>query len=106
MFIDPFGRAITYLRISLTDRCNLRCVYCMPQEGLQWQARASQLSAEEIVRVVESAARGGVTRVRLTGGEPLVHHQPRDRYLGQAAHPRRARVLAARAQRRRGARCA
>lgn len=73
MFIDPFGRAITYLRISLTDRCNLRCVYCMPQEGLQWQARASQLSAEEIARVVEAAARGGVTRVRLTGGEPLVH---------------------------------
>jgi len=73
MFIDPFGRAITYLRISLTDRCNLRCVYCMPQEGLQWQPRASQLSAEEIARVVESAARGGVRRVRLTGGEPLVH---------------------------------
>ncbi len=72
MFIDPFGRAITYLRISLTDRCNLRCVYCMPQEGLQWQPRASQLSSEEIARVVESAARGGVTRVRLTGGEPLV----------------------------------
>ena len=73
MFIDPFGRAITYLRISLTDRCNLRCVYCMPQEGLQWQPHASQLSAEEIARVVESAARGGVRRVRLTGGEPLVH---------------------------------
>ncbi|MBI5298504.1 MAG: GTP 3',8-cyclase MoaA [Chloroflexi bacterium] len=73
MFIDPFGRAITYLRISLTDRCNLRCVYCMPQDGLQWQSRASQLSVEEIARVVESAARGGVTRVRLTGGEPLVH---------------------------------
>lgn len=73
MFIDPFGRAITYLRISLTDRCNLRCVYCMPKEGLQWQARADQLSAEEIVRVVETAAHGGVKRVRLTGGEPLVH---------------------------------
>ena len=73
MFIDPFGRAITYLRISLTDRCNLRCVYCMPQEGLQWQTRAEQLSAGEIVRVVEAAAMGGVTRVRLTGGEPLVH---------------------------------
>lgn len=74
-FIDPFGRAITYLRISLTDRCNLRCVYCMPQEGLQWQPRADQLSVEEIVRVVEAAASGGVTRVRLTGGEPLVHPQ-------------------------------
>ena len=73
MFIDPFGRAITYLRISLTDRCNLRCVYCMPKEGLQWQARANQLSVEEMVRVVETAAQGGVKRVRLTGGEPLVH---------------------------------
>jgi cyclic pyranopterin phosphate synthase len=73
MFIDPFGRAVTYLRISLTDRCNLRCVYCMPKEGLQWQPRADQLSAEEIARVVETAAEGGVKRVRLTGGEPLVH---------------------------------
>ena len=73
MFIDPFGRAITYLRISVTDRCNLRCVYCMPKEGLRWQPRADQLSAEEIARVVETAAQGGVKRVRLTGGEPLVH---------------------------------
>lgn len=73
MFIDPFGRTITYLRISLTDRCNLRCVYCMPREGLQWQPRAEQLSVEEIVRVVATAAQGGVRRVRLTGGEPLVH---------------------------------
>ncbi len=72
-FIDPFGRAITYLRISLTDHCNLRCVYCMPKEGLQWQPRANQLSAEEIARVVETAAQGGVKRVRLTGGEPLIH---------------------------------
>ncbi|MBV5347089.1 radical SAM protein, partial [bacterium] len=75
MFIDPFGRAVNYLRISLTDRCNLRCVYCMPGEGVQWQPRADQLSAEEIVRVVETAAAGGVSRVRLTGGEPLVHPQ-------------------------------
>ena len=73
MFIDPFGRAITYLRISLTDRCNLRCVYCMPKEGVQWQPRADQLSVDEIVRVVEAAAQGGVKRIRLTGGEPLVH---------------------------------
>lgn len=73
MFIDPFGRAITYLRISLTDRCNLRCVYCMPKDGLQWQPRADQLSVDEIVRVVETAAQGGVQRVRLTGGEPLVY---------------------------------
>jgi len=73
MFIDPFGRTINYLRISLTDRCNLRCVYCMPQKGLAWQAREEQLSMEEIVQVVEIAAAGGVTRVRLTGGEPLVY---------------------------------
>jgi len=73
MFVDPFGRAITYLRISVTDRCNLRCVYCMPREGLQWQERADQLSVDEIVRVVETAAQGGVKRIRLTGGEPLVH---------------------------------
>lgn len=75
MFIDPFGRPITYLRISLTDRCNLRCVYCMPREGLQWQPLAEQLSVEEIVQVVATAAQGGVRRVRLTGGEPLVHPQ-------------------------------
>jgi cyclic pyranopterin phosphate synthase len=86
-FIDPFGRVITYLRISLTDRCNLRCVYCMPKEGLQWQARASQLSAEEIVRVVETAAQGGVTRVRLTGGEPLVHPQVVEIVRGIASIP-------------------
>lgn len=73
MFIDPFGRAVTYLRISLTDRCNLRCVYCMPKEGVQWQPRTDQLSVEEMVRAVETAAAGGVSRVRLTGGEPLVH---------------------------------
>lgn len=72
-FIDPFGRSITYLRISLTDRCNLRCVYCMPQDGVEWLPRADQLSVEEIVRVVEAAADGGVRRIRLTGGEPLVH---------------------------------
>jgi GTP 3',8-cyclase len=75
MFVDSFGRTVTYLRISVTDRCNLRCVYCMPKDGLQWQARADQLSVEEIARVAECAANGGVKRIRLTGGEPLVHPQ-------------------------------
>jgi len=69
---DRFGRPITYLRISVTDRCNLRCVYCLPEKGVQWQARENQLSAEEIARVTETAAQMGVKRVRLTGGEPLV----------------------------------
>jgi cyclic pyranopterin phosphate synthase len=71
--IDRFGRPITYLRISVTDRCNLRCVYCLPEAGVQWQPRENQLTAEEIARVTETAAHGGVKRVRLTGGEPLVH---------------------------------
>ena len=69
---DRFGRPITYLRISVTDRCNLRCVYCLPEAGVQWQPRENQLSAEEIARITEAAAQGGVKRVRLTGGEPLV----------------------------------
>ena len=69
---DRFGRPITYLRISVTDRCNLRCVYCLPETGVEWQPRETQLSAEEIARITEAAAHGGVTRIRLTGGEPLV----------------------------------
>lgn len=69
---DRFGRPITYLRISVTDRCNLRCVYCLPEAGVQWQPRENQLSAQEIACVTEAAAQGGVKRVRLTGGEPLV----------------------------------
>src|SRR5512132_1103304 len=69
---DRFGRPITYLRISVTDRCNLRCVYCLPEAGVQWQPRENQLSVEEIVCITEAAAQGGVKRVRLTGGEPLV----------------------------------
>lgn len=74
-FTDPFGRSINYLRVSLTDHCNLRCVYCMPKEGLQWETRLSRLTADEIIRVIETAAQGGVTRIRLTGGEPLIHPQ-------------------------------
>ncbi len=72
MLIDSFGRTINYLRISVTDRCNLRCVYCLPSEGIQWQAREDQLTADEIIRVTTSMAQVGLTRVRLTGGEPLV----------------------------------
>lgn len=70
--VDPFQRSIHYLRISLTDRCNLRCVYCMPEEGIQWAPRDQILSLEEVHRVVRVAAGMGLRRVRLTGGEPLV----------------------------------
>jgi cyclic pyranopterin phosphate synthase len=70
---DRFGRPITYLRISVTDRCNLRCVYCLPEKGIQWQEREKQLSAEEITRITEIAAQLGIKRIRLTGGEPLIY---------------------------------
>jgi len=63
---------IDYLRISVTDRCNLRCVYCMPPEGVLWRPREDILSYEEIVRVVWIAAGLGVRKIRLTGGEPLI----------------------------------
>jgi cyclic pyranopterin phosphate synthase len=69
---DAFHRAITYLRISVTDRCNLRCVYCMPEEGLPWIDKTKILSFEEITAIVRAAAKVGVRSIRLTGGEPLI----------------------------------
>lgn len=72
MLIDPFGRAITYLRISITDRCNLRCAYCQPASGLKWLPPQELLTVDEIVHVVQTAASLGISKVRLTGGEPLV----------------------------------
>jgi cyclic pyranopterin phosphate synthase len=70
--VDGFGRRVEYLRISVTDKCNLRCVYCMPLEGLPWLKRDQLLSYEEIRRVVEAMAPLGLRRLRITGGEPLV----------------------------------
>lgn len=72
MLVDSYGRSITYLRISLTDRCNLRCVYCMPPDGLDWMPQGELLSNDEIILVVQAAAALGIKKVRLTGGEPLV----------------------------------
>jgi cyclic pyranopterin phosphate synthase len=70
---DSFGRVATDLRISLTDRCNLRCTYCMPAEGLDWLPRSELLTDDEIIRLARIAVtRLGVTEVRLTGGEPLL----------------------------------
>jgi cyclic pyranopterin phosphate synthase len=69
---DTFNRPITYLRISVTDRCNLRCVYCMPEAGLAWIPKPEILTYEEIVKVVEAGASVGLRSVRLTGGEPLI----------------------------------
>ncbi len=69
---DGFGRTIDYLRISLTDRCNLRCVYCMPEEGVPSLLHEDILTLEEVISVVELAAKNGIKHIRLTGGEPLV----------------------------------
>lgn len=72
MLVDAFGRQISYLRVSVTDRCNFRCVYCMPPTGVTWRPHADILTYEEIAEVVRLAAQVGVRQVRLTGGEPLV----------------------------------
>ena len=69
---DQFGRSIEYLRISVTDRCNFRCVYCMPLEGLDWLPKAEILSYEEITEVVRQLAPLGLRRLRITGGEPTI----------------------------------
>jgi cyclic pyranopterin phosphate synthase len=70
--IDDFGRKVDYLRISITDRCNLRCYYCMPPQGVKLLAHKQLLSYEEIIRVVKVGIKLGIKKVRLTGGEPLV----------------------------------
>ena len=69
---DRFNRKINYLRISVTDRCNLRCVYCMPEEGVKLLSHRDILTFDEIVEVTKAAVRKGVDKIRITGGEPLV----------------------------------
>ncbi|GAA4355127.1 GTP 3',8-cyclase MoaA [Angustibacter luteus] len=70
--VDGFGRVASDLRVSVTDRCNLRCTYCMPAEGLDWLPKPELLTFEELTRVIGVAVELGVTSVRLTGGEPLL----------------------------------
>jgi GTP 3',8-cyclase len=70
--LDQFGRSIEYLRISVTDRCNFRCVYCMPEKGLDWLPKPQILSYEEITAVVQQLAPLGLKRLRITGGEPTI----------------------------------
>src|SRR5450759_3739869 len=69
---DPFNRSINYLRVSITDRCNLRCVYCMPEEGIRLMDHSEIISYEEILEVIHEGTRLGITKVKITGGEPLV----------------------------------
>lgn len=83
---DRYGRRATDLRLSLTDKCNLRCTYCMPAEGLEWLSKQAVMSASEIVRIVRiGVERLGIRELRLTGGEPLVRHD----LLGIVAELRR-----------------
>ena len=70
---DSFQRPINYLRISVTDRCNLRCQYCMPEGGVDLMAHDEVLTYEEIIAIVRAAAELGINKVRLTGGEPTIH---------------------------------
>jgi cyclic pyranopterin phosphate synthase len=86
--VDRFGRVHRDLRVSLTDRCNLRCTYCMPAEGLAWIPSPELLSADEIVRVVRIGTELGITEVRLTGGEPLVRPDVVELVARRAALPR------------------
>ena len=69
---DSYNRSINYLRVSITDRCNLRCVYCMPEEGIRLINHAEIISYEEILEVIREGIRLGITKVKITGGEPLV----------------------------------
>ena len=94
MLVDGFGRVATDLRVSLTDRCNLRCTYCMPPEGLDWLPKPELLTDDEVVRLVPDRGRtAGITEVRYTGGEPLLRRDLVDIVARTAAlgPPRRSR---------------
>ena len=70
--IDNHGRTISYLRLAVTDKCNLRCFYCMPGEGLDWLSRKDLMSYEELIKISRLLVGMGVDKIRITGGEPFV----------------------------------
>ena len=79
MLTDAYGRVATDLRVSLTDRCNLRCAYCMPPEGLDWLPAPELLTGDEIIRLITIGVEAlGIREVRLTGGEPLLRRDLAD----------------------------
>jgi cyclic pyranopterin phosphate synthase len=90
--VDLFGRVARDLRVSVTDRCNLRCTYCMPAEGLPWLPKPEMLTDEELLRLVGLFIRDGVTQVRLTGGEPLLRRSIVELVAGIAALEPRPRI--------------
>ncbi len=85
--MDSFGREIDYLRISVTDRCNERCLYCMPEGYKGWAQKADHLTADEIIRVAEAACRLGFRKFRLTGGEPCIRKDLVEIAAGVARQP-------------------
>ena len=96
---DQFGRAIDYMRVSVTDRCNLRCVYCMPAAGVPFVPHEEILSFDEIARICRIGAELGITKLKLTGGEPLVRRGLPDllgmlkRIPGMAHSPASQRII-------------
>lgn len=91
--LDPFGRSIEYLRLSITDRCNLRCRYCMPEEGVAPLAHGDVLSYEELLRVARSCVALGIRKIRVTGGEPLVRRGVVDFIAQLTALPEAPKVV-------------
>ena len=86
MLADSYGRVATDLRVSLTDRCNLRCTYCMPPEGLEWLPKPELLTDDELLRLIDiGVTRLGITEVRFTGGEPLLRRGLPDILAGTTA---------------------
>src|SRR5438874_7237161 len=78
LLVDSYGRRIKSMRISITDKCNFRCTYCMPAEGLPWLKKSQILSYEELERITRIAVSIGIEQIRLTGGEPLVRRDVPD----------------------------
>lgn len=84
---DAFGRTFDYVRIAVTDRCNLRCTYCMPEEGVEFKHKDSVLNAEETMRIISVLAKIGIKKVRFTGGEPTIRKDIVDLVAGAASTP-------------------
>jgi molybdenum cofactor biosynthesis protein A len=84
---DQFGRAHNYLRISLTERCNLRCVYCMPEEGIVLRPKAHFMKTEEVIGIATEFVKLGITKIRLTGGEPLIRNDAKEILEGLSKLP-------------------
>ena len=72
--VDQFGRSFTYLRIALNEQCNLRCIYCMPEEGIDFRTEDKLLTTDEICRFIEILSKMGISKIRFTGGEPLLRN--------------------------------